>query len=149
MAKTNVSAIELPTPRGKYDYASLEEAFPAAEPGVKPAGNRVLVQIRTPKSKSSGGIVFVEDTKDTELWNTQVAKVVSLGEVAFKNRDNLEPWPEGDWCKPGDFVRVAKYAGDRWQVTLPSGEKALFMVAKDLDIIGVVTGDPLAIVAYI
>lgn len=129
--------------------AALAEAFPAVDPGVIPLGSRILVQIRSPKLRSAGGIILQADTKETELWNTQIAKVISLGPLAFKNRNTQESWPEGDWCKAGDFVRVAKYGGDRWQVPLADGEFALFVIFNDLDIIGQVTGDPLAIKAFI
>lgn len=128
---------------------ALAEAFPAAQAGIQPFGSRVLVQIRTPKKKSSGGIIIDTGSRDTEKWNTQVAKVVSLGPLAFKNRDTMQPWPEGDWCKVGEFVRVAKYGGDRWEVPLPDGESAMFVIFNDLDIIGRVEGDPLAIRAFI
>jgi hypothetical protein len=46
-------------------------------------------------------------------------------------------------------VRVPKYGGDRWEVPLPNGESALFVIFNDLDIIGKVEGDPLAIRAFI
>lgn len=129
----------------------LAEAFPSVDPGLVPYGNRLLVQIRTPKRVSKGGIILHEETRETELWNTQVAKVVSLGPVAFKNRDTLENWPEGDWCQPGEFVRVPKYGGDRWEVPIPGRkeERALFVIFKDLDIIGRVTTDPLSVLAFI
>jgi len=128
---------------------ALAEAFPAAQAGIQPFGSRVLVQIRTPKKKSSGGIIIDTGSRDTEKWNTQVAKVVSLGPLAFKNRDTMQPWPEGDWCKVGEYVRVAKYGGDRWEVELKNGESAMFVIFNDLDIIGRVEGDPLAIRAFI
>ncbi|CAB4130835.1 GroS Co-chaperonin GroES (HSP10) [uncultured Caudovirales phage] len=128
---------------------ALIEAFPDAEPGIVPFGSRVLVQIRSPKTKTASGIILDNGTRDTEKWNTQVAKVVSVGALAFKNRNTMDSWPEGSWCKPGDFVRVAKYGGDRWEVSLPSGESALFVIFNDLDIIGQVVGDPLAIRAFI
>jgi co-chaperonin GroES (HSP10) len=127
----------------------MKEAFPAVEAGIRPFGSRVLVQIRTPKKKSSGGIILSNDTQDTEKWNTQIAKVVSLGPLSFKNRNTMESWPEGDWCTVGEFVRVAKYGGDRWEVTAPDGEVALFVIFNDLDILGQVLGDPLAIKAFI
>lgn len=132
-------------------YVSLEEAFPEVEPGLKPYGSRVLVQIRTPKARTEGGLYIPEETRDTELWNTQVAKVIALGPVAFKNRDTLDAWPEGAWCQAGTFVRVPKYGGDRWQVSVPdrSPEKALFVLFNDLDIIGEVTTDPLKVVAFL
>lgn len=135
--------------RPVYEYESLEEAFPDVSPGITAFGARVLVQIRTPKQRSKGGIILGNETRETELWNTQVAKVIQVGPLAFRNRDTLAQWPEGDWCKPGDFVRVPKYGGDRWMVPAPGGEGALFTIFKDLDIIGRVDGDPLAIVAFI
>lgn len=128
---------------------ALNEAFPIAEPGIRPFGSRVLVQIRSPKTKTASGIILDNGSRDTEKWNTQVAKVVSLGPVAFKNRSTLDAWPEGNWCKPGDYVRVAKYGGDRWEVSMDNGESALFVIFNDLDIIGAVQGDPLAIRAFI
>lgn len=128
---------------------ALIEAFPDADPGITPFGSRVLVQIRSPKTKTASGIIIDNGSRDTEKWNTQVAKVVSVGALAFKNRNSMEPWPEGSWCGPGDFVRVAKYGGDRWEVPMANGETALFVIFNDLDIIGQVTGDPLAIRAFI
>jgi len=128
---------------------ALGEAFPAAEAGIQPFGSRVLVQIRSPKQKTASGIILDTGTKDTEKWNTQVAKVITVGPLAFKNRTSMEPWPEGAWCKEGEYVRVAKYGGDRWEVSLPGGETALFVIFNDLDIIGSVIGDPLSIRAFI
>lgn len=134
-----------------FDYKEVSEAFPLVDPRVKPYGDRVLLQIRTPKKMSAGGIFLVEETQETELWNTQVAKVIAIGPTAFKNADTLAQWPEGDWCKPGDFVRCPKYGGDRWQMPIPGrpGEFALFVQFKDLDLTGEVTGNPLDIVAYV
>ena len=127
----------------------LEDAFPSADPGIIPLGSRVLVQIRNPKEKTASGIIIDRGSKDTERWNTQVAKVVSLGPVAYHHRNTLEPSPEGAWCQDGDFVRVATYGGDRWEVELPSGDVALFVIFNDLDIIGKVTGDPLKVRAFL
>lgn len=131
-----------------YENA-LEEAFPVANAGIQPFGSRVLVQIRTARKVSKGGIILDFGTQDTEKWNTQVAKVIALGPLAFKNRTTMEPWPEGSWCKEGDFVRVPKYGGDRWEVPISKDDSALYVIFNDLDIVGAVTGDPLAIKAFI
>jgi len=131
-----------------YENA-LAEAFPAVNAGIQPFGSRVLVQIRSPKQRTASGIILDSGTKDTEKWNTQIAKVVSVGPLAFKNRNTMDSWPEGSWCKEGDYVRVAKYGGDRWEVNLPNGESALFVIFNDLDIIGRVEVDPLSIRAFI
>ena len=129
--------------------SDIDEAFPHCEPGVQPFGSRVLVQVRSPKLKTKGGIILTADTRETEAWNTQVAKVTSVGALAFRNRTTAAPWPEGDWCKPGDYVRVPKYGGDKWMVLSDTGEECLFVIFNDLDIIGAVTGDPLAMKAFV
>lgn len=128
---------------------TLEMAFPSADPGILPFGSYVLVQIRNPMTTTKSGLILQSDTRDTEKWNTQVAKVIAIGPLAFKNRNTMEPWPEGAWCQPGDFIRVAKYGGDRWEVPLSKEESAMFVIFKDTDLIGKVTGDPLAIRAFI
>ena len=138
-----------------YENA-LAEAFPAVDAGVRPFGSRVLVQIRTPRKVSKGGIIFSTGDQDTEKWNTQVAKIVALGPVAFKNRTTLEGWPEGEWCSIGQFVRVPKYGGDRWEVPVhgPKGVmgddvSAMFVLFNDLDLLGGVSVDPLSVKAFI
>ena len=129
---------------------TMKEAFPDVDPGIQPFGSRVLVQIRTAKTKTAGGIILTTDTTDTEKWNTQIAKVISKGPLAFKNRNTMESWPEGDWCEHGEFIRVAKYGGDRWEVPIKdTQESAMFVIFNDLDIMGRVTGDPLKIKAFI
>ncbi len=133
----------------QFAYGSIDEAFPAVDPGVKPFGSRVLCQIRLAKKKTKGGIILTGDTKDTETWNTQVARVVAVGDLAFKNRNTQEPWPEGSWATPGDFVRVPKYGGDKWTVKIDDDQEVIFVILNDLDLIGLVTGDPLAMKAFV
>lgn len=126
----------------------LDLAFPAVDPCVKPLGSRLLVQIRNPKERTESGIILDVNTKETERWNTTVAKVIAVGPLAFKNRDTQATWPEGEWCKVGDFVRVPKYGGDRFSMECDVGE-ALFVIVNDLEVIGLITGDPLAVKAFI
>ena len=133
----------------QFEYSGIDEAFPAVDPGVKPFGSRVLCQIRLAKKKTKGGIILTGDTKDTETWNTQVAKVLAVGDLAFKNRNTQEPWPEGSWATPGDFVRVPKYGGDKWTVKIDDDQEVIFVILNDLDLIGAVTGDPLAMKAFV
>ncbi|MEN9728557.1 MAG: hypothetical protein RL434_2923 [Pseudomonadota bacterium] len=133
--------------------AELAWAFPSVDPGAKPLGGRILVQLRRTKKKAtSAGIILVEETKETEKWNNMVAKVIEVGPLAFKHRDTMVAWPEGAWCSAGDFIRVPKWGGDRWEVQVP-GEKdedpALFMILNDHEIIAKVTGDPLLMKAFL
>lgn len=133
--------------------AGLAWAFPSVDPGAKPLGGRILVQLRrTKKRTTSAGIILVEETKETEKWNNMVAKVVAIGPLAFKHRDTMQAWPEGSWCEIGDYLRVPKYGGDRWEVPVPGQDEedsALFMILNDHEVIAKVTGDPLAMRAFL
>lgn len=133
------------------DSAELQDAFPAVDPGAKPLGARVLVQLRRTKDRSSkSGIILVKETKEAEKWNNMVAKVIEIGPLAFKKRDTMEPWPEGSWCEVGDYLRVPKWGGDRWEVEVPGEEEpALFMVLNDHEVIAKITGDPLTMRAFV
>ena len=134
---------------------TLDEAFPVVDSGCAPLGARILVQFKqTPKKTTSSGIILVEETKDTEKWNTQVAKIIAIGPLAFKQRDTMQPWPEGSWAEIGEFVRVPKWGGDRWEVPygeVVNGEQdmALFSVFNDHELISLVTGDPLKVKAFL
>jgi co-chaperonin GroES (HSP10) len=98
------------------DLRSEQECFPNVDPGVEILGDRVLVQLRREKTTSKGGIILVDETKQTLRFNETVAKVIGIGPLAYKSPDDLAPWPEGPWCAVGDLVRTIKYGGDRFVV---------------------------------
>jgi co-chaperonin GroES (HSP10) len=136
------------------DNAELAWAFPSVDPGAQPLGGRILVQLRrTHKKATSAGIILVEETKETEKWNNMVAVVVALGPLAYKNRDTMEYWPEGTWIQVGDYIRVPKWGGDRWEVKVPGDDDyedpALFMILNDHEVIAKLTGDPMAMRAIL
>ena len=104
------------------DTRSELECFPGIDTGIEVAGDRVLVQLRREKTTSKGGIILVDETKQTLRFNETVAKVVQSGPLAYKNLDtDLTDWPEGPWCKVGDLVRTIKYGGDRFVVNPDDG----------------------------
>ncbi len=134
--------------------AEMAWAFPSVDPGAQPLGGRVLVQLRRSRKKTTkAGIVLVEETKETEKWNTQVAKVIAVGPLAFRHRDSMNPWPEGSWCAVGDFIRVPKWGGDRWEVKVPGEDHledpALFMIVNDHEVIARITTNPLETKAFL
>jgi co-chaperonin GroES (HSP10) len=130
--------------------ADLEDAFPLVDPGAIPLGARVLVQLRKAKKRmTQSGIILPEETRDTERAQNPVAKVIALGPLAFKKRDTMEPWVEGIWCEIGDFLRVPKWTGDRWQVTHGDDENVEFMVLNDHEVIAKITGNPLDVRAFV
>jgi co-chaperonin GroES (HSP10) len=131
-----------------YTQEEISKAFPDVDPGFLPLGSRIVVQLRSAKTKSKGGIILVNETIETEKWNTQIAKVRAIGPVAFKNRTTLESWPEGAWFEVGDYVRIPKFNQDKWFVSFEDHD-VLFMLINDLDILAKKTGNPLEVKAYI
>ena len=123
--------------------SKLDEAFPEIHPGMIPLGARVLVQLRTVREKTQGGIVLVEDTKQFNKGNTQLGRLIFVGPIAFRNRETGDLWKEGVWAKPGDYIRLPKYGGDRFERKIPnSNETAIFCLFSDHEIIAKV--DPSA-----
>lgn len=129
---------------------TLETAFPVVDPGVLPSGHRVLVQIKNAARKTQAGLHIVEDVVSAEFDNTQVAKVIALGPVAYKSRESLDGWPEGPWCKPGDFIRMPKHTNNQntWSVQTQGGDQVTFTCIDDLSVIGV-QEDPFYVKAFL
>lgn len=113
----------------------VAEHFPNVESGARPAGNQILVQLRTVKQKSSGGIILAEETKEFNQGNTQVGRIVKLGQIAFRHRETGEEWKEGAWAKVGDIVIMPRYGGFRFEVPIPGEEgKAVFCIYQDYEV---------------
>ena len=128
---------------------TLEEAFPDVDPNFQPFGSLVLLQIRIAKERMTkdSKIVLPDDVRANIQANTQVAKLISHGPLAFRDRKTGQLWPEGAWAKPGDFLRIPKYNGDRWEVQYGDGA-IMFVLMRDLDLPGIVPR-PLEMPAYV
>ena len=140
--------------QGASDPAELAWAFPEVNAGQQPFGGRVVVQLRRIKKTVNGGrIILVAETKESEKWNNMIGKVVRIGPLAFKNRDTMASWPEGSWAEVGDYVRVPRWGGDRWERAVPGEDDGedpvLFMTINDHELIAKVTDDPLSFKAFV
>jgi co-chaperonin GroES (HSP10) len=126
------------------------QMFPQIVPKVMPLGARILCQLISTKKTTSSGIFLVEETKETDRWNNQVARVLAVGPLAFCNRDTGEPWKEGTWAEPGDFVIVPRWGGNRRTMKDPKGEEAIHLVTvNDHEVLERVYGNPLELETYI
>lgn len=135
--------------QGAFTDADIEEAFPLVDPCFRPFGGRIVVQMRLPKKKLSSGIILPEDSRDTERAQTPIGIIRAIGPLAFKNRDTMESWPEGTWAKVGDFVRVPRWTGDRFEKKLEDDTTVEFYIMNDHELIGAVEGNPLEVKAYV
>lgn len=74
---------------------------------IRPSGDRVLIRLKAPETKSAGGIIFTEKTIEQSKFATQKATVVRLGWDAYRGLGSGKKW-----CDVGDVVRVSKYSGE-------------------------------------
>ena len=79
----------------------------------RPTGYRVLILPFTLPEVTKGGIHIAKATLDKERIATVVGYVVAMGPDAY---GDLNKFPEGPWCKEGDWVIFGKYAGARFQI---------------------------------
>ena len=88
------------------------------------------------RAKTVSGIVLTDDTRTFNKANTQLGKVVALGPIAFCNRETGKTWNEGVWAEPGQFVRIPKYGGDRFERAISGSEEtAVFCIFSDHELI--------------
>ena len=72
-----------------------------------PSGWRLLPF--TPPSKSKGGLIYSQETLDKARIATTCGYVLKMGPLAYVDKEKFkEPW-----CKLGDWVIFARYAGSR------------------------------------
>ena len=79
----------------------------------KPTGWRIIVLPFRMDEKTKGGILMGQDTLDKQQVASQCGNVLAMGSQCYKDK---ERYPDGPWCKKGDWVIFARYAGSRIQI---------------------------------
>ena len=78
-----------------------------------PTGWRLLILPYRGKGKTDGGIYLPDKVVEENTVSTQVGYVLKVGKLAYKD---AEKFPFGAWCKQGDWVMFARYAGSRFRI---------------------------------
>ena len=92
----------------KNDLWITEEETPNPSPLPDLPGFHVLVRPISVKSVTKGGIFIPDSTREDMSYLTTVAQVLSLGNLAYMDKDKF---PSGAWCSVGDYVCYGKHAG--------------------------------------
>jgi co-chaperonin GroES (HSP10) len=105
-----------------------------------PSGWRILVLPFTPKEKTSGGLIIAQESLDRLRIATNCGYVLKIGPLAYFDK---EKYPTGSWCKKGDWVIFARYAGSR--LPIEGGE---VRILNDDEVLGTIP-DPESVLHYI
>ena len=76
----------------------------------EPSGWRLLVLPFSPREKTKGGILIAQESLDKLRIATNCGYVLKMGPLAYHDK---EKFPTGPWCKTGEWVVFARYAGSR------------------------------------
>ena len=96
----------------------------------EPSGWRLLVLPFTPKEKTKGGIIIAQESLEKLRIATNCGYVIKLGPLAYHDK---EKFPTGPWCKKGEWVIFARYAGSR--LPIEGGEVRLL---NDDEVLGTI-----------
>ena len=105
-----------------------------------PSGWRLLVLPFTPKEKSRGGIFYAQESLEKLRIAVNCGYVLKMGPLAYYDK---EKFPTGPWCKEGQWVVFARYAGSR--LPIEDGE---VRILNDDEVLGTIS-DPEAILHHI
>lgn len=110
-AKAAVNAMYVPRENRVLDPskadASLIERMPS------PTGWRMLILPYRGKAQTQGGVYIPEKVIDDGQLTTVVGYVMKQGPLCYKDEAKF---PDGPWCKQGDWVIFARYAGSRFRI---------------------------------
>ena len=105
----------------------------------QPTGWRLLVLPFKMPEKTKGGLLLGADTLERQQVASTCGLVLSMGPYCY----DKQKFPEGPWCKKGDWVIFARYAGSR--LPIEGGEVRLL---NDDEVLGTIS-DPESILHYI
>ena len=117
--KTEQSSILTPN----NDLVGVKKSKKVTEESTKlpqPTGWRMLVLPFKMKEKTKGGIIMGQDTLEKQQVASQCGNVLAMGPDAYGDKQRF---PDGPWCKVGDWVMFARYAGSR--IKIEGGEVRL------------------------
>jgi len=79
----------------------------------KPQGYKILIGVPEVSDKTEGGVFMPDGLKSAEETASIIGFVMSLGPDAYADKDKF---PNGAFCKQGDFVIFRSYSGTRFKI---------------------------------
>tara|TARA_Y100000114_G_scaffold61710_1_gene56578 strand:+ start:750 stop:1160 length:411 start_codon:yes stop_codon:yes gene_type:complete len=103
--------------KGKTESKKEENKSPALDRVPKATGWRIVVLPHKGIEKTKGGLLLTDKAIEEQQLTTNVGLILNMGPDAYADKNKF---PNGPWCKEGDWVVFARYAGSR--VKIEDGE---------------------------
>ena len=107
----------------KSDLVGLNKSKQITKESTKlpqPTGWRILVLPFKMGEKTKGGILMGQDTLEKQQVASQCGNVLAMGPDCYHDKRRYK---QGPWCKVGDWIMFARYAGSR--IKIEGGEVRL------------------------
>lgn len=79
----------------------------------EPKGYKMLIALPELEEKTDSGIYLPDQVRERESLSTVVGFVLKMGSLAYKDE---KKFPDGAWCKEGDWVVFRSYSGTRVKI---------------------------------
>lgn len=110
-AKEGLKDLYVPKTERVLDPSKADESLLARMPA--PTGWRMMILPYRGKGRTQGGVHLPDSVVDDGQIQTVVGYVLKQGPLCYKDE---EKFPDGAWCKTGDWVIFARYAGSRFKI---------------------------------
>ena len=97
----------------KYKKEPVKEVTKETTKLPQPTGWRMLVLPFRMKEKTDGGVILGTETIDRQQVASQCGNVLAMGSDCYMDKNRFK---DGPWCKVGDWVVFARYAGSRIEI---------------------------------
>ena len=103
----------------------------------QPTGWRMLVLPFKMNEKTKGGVLLGQETIERQQVGSQCGNVLAMGPDCYGDKERFS---QGPWCKVGDWIIFARYAGSRieiegGEVRLLNDDEVLATVQDPTDIL--------------
>tara|TARA_R100000234_G_scaffold29647_3_gene17236 strand:- start:6035 stop:6454 length:420 start_codon:yes stop_codon:yes gene_type:complete len=120
--------------KGKQMYSANKKVNDIVAKKIpEPSGYKLLIKPLEVKEKTDSGIYMPDALKNAEQTASVLGFVVKAGPDAYQDESKF---PNGPYCKEGDFVIFRSYSGTRFKI-----DKDEFRLIND-DTVEAVVDDP-------
>ena len=123
-------ASKLIMPKHVWDKKGPAKEKKELEKVPTPTGFRMVLYPLKLESKTTAGLHPTDETVEQSQITTNVCKVLKLGPDCFLDKSRF---PNGPWCKEGDWVLITRYSGAR--IKIEGGE---LRIVNDDEILAVI-----------
>jgi co-chaperonin GroES (HSP10) len=110
---SEAASVEVESVTAKAETSDNKDVESKPSQLPEPSGYKILIALPEVDEKTEGGIIKAQQTRQLEEVGSIVGFVMKLGPDAYQDK---EKFPNGPYCKEGDFILMRSYSGTRFSI---------------------------------